>query len=549
MTTPTTEVPRSAGPPASRRVPGWAESLGGRDRLARALVPAAVLLGLAIRIREYAFNRSLWLDEAYIGNDILHTGFAGLLKPLAQQQAAPVGWLWVERATVDAFGSSEASLRLWPFVASLVLVVVTPLVARRLMSAWGVAVATFLVAVSPQLIYYSSELKPYSSDTLCVLLVVLLLSTDGIWESYRSGALAAAGLAAIGWYSFPAIPVTAVGLIGLLALRARRSANSAPAGRRAVRTLAGAAILVGVSDLVEYLVNLRQVSKSRFLTSYWRHAGGFAPSRGGVGGFLSWLWNQPARVLAVPGRLTLPDLALGLVLLGVLALARRPDRRRRLALLLCAPVVGVVGGALSVYPLADRVALWLVPVALILLGGFLELPLGTRWWRLLLVIPVAVVSGSSVVAGLDALPSPLQNNDARGAFAFVARHEHPGDRVLLDVWAGPTWKYYGPRYHLQMAGVFQLVASPPGSSCPVPPTLVSPVLDRLWVVFNHHGTGEAPDSTAVYMRYLGRFGRITESWQGYGGSAAYLLVLDHRVPPPAGQPHWWLPHACLKIAT
>ena len=77
------------------------------------------VIGGAVRIEQFGWRRSLWLDEALVTANIVGRDFAGLMHPLSGQQGAPVGWLWAERASVLVFGNNEYALRLVPLMAGL----------------------------------------------------------------------------------------------------------------------------------------------------------------------------------------------------------------------------------------------------------------------------------------------------------------------------------------------------------------------------------------------------------------------------------------------
>lgn len=72
----------------------------------------AIALGILLRIIPYLRNRSLWYDEALLALNILHRPIEGLFQPLCYHQAAPVGFLLVEKLSSIVFGRSELSLRL-----------------------------------------------------------------------------------------------------------------------------------------------------------------------------------------------------------------------------------------------------------------------------------------------------------------------------------------------------------------------------------------------------------------------------------------------------
>src|SRR6266536_3404307 len=105
------------GVEAQERVAGYRAWLG--SAYLTWLPWAAVGLGAVLRIRNWMHDRSLWLDEILVANNIIHRDFAQLTHPLATNQAAPVGWLWAERVSINTFGVNEYTLRFVPLLFSL----------------------------------------------------------------------------------------------------------------------------------------------------------------------------------------------------------------------------------------------------------------------------------------------------------------------------------------------------------------------------------------------------------------------------------------------
>jgi len=512
---------------------------------ATALLVVGVLLGLALRVREYVFNPSLWLDEASIAANLLHKGYIELAGPLAGSQAAPVGWLWAERTSVHLFGTSELSLRVWPFVSSLVLMLVFPVLARRLLSPWATAAATALLAVSPQLICYAADVKPYGSDALACILVLLALTSNIVWRNMRTAVLAGLGVAALCWVAFPAIFVAAVGFPVLIAIRMHNGRVVSLRRARQARllpALTGGAV-VFASLLAEYVLSLRRLAGVDLLHAYWLSMGGFAPEHASAGAILTWLVNQPAKVLEDPGRLSYPMLALALVVVGALAIAWRRRAGTALLILLAAPTAGLGVAAAGKYPLAVRLALWLIPVFLILLAGVLDLP---RPAALAFFVPLVIVSASSIAGGIGVFRSPLETTDARGTYAYVASHWQEGDELITERgWSEPTWSYYAPTYHLTRDSVFSFKSQP---KCPAPVLLTGSHAKRVWVVLNHHSSNEPANRTAIYLSHFVQYGTLEESFRGFGDAGAFLFDLS-KPPNAVGPPlRAWVRSGCLVIA-
>ena len=116
--------------------------------------------------------------QALLALNVVDRNLATLLTdPLAHNQVAPPGFLVATRSMVVALGPFDWALRLVPFIAGVSVVLLAVLLATRELTS-TVARVTFvgLVALSPVLIFYSSEFKPYSSDALAAIAVLVACS-------------------------------------------------------------------------------------------------------------------------------------------------------------------------------------------------------------------------------------------------------------------------------------------------------------------------------------------------------------------------------------
>src|SRR5262245_47756418 len=71
----------------------WAIDFSDRDAVAR-VVWLFVALGVAARLVRYALGFPLWSDEYLLAANLLDRDFGALLRPLDNNQVAPVGFLW-----------------------------------------------------------------------------------------------------------------------------------------------------------------------------------------------------------------------------------------------------------------------------------------------------------------------------------------------------------------------------------------------------------------------------------------------------------------------
>jgi len=139
----------------------------------RATILALVGLGVALRLREYLANRSLWLDEAYLALNLMDRSYAGLVGTLSDGQAAPVGFLFAQRLIITTFGSSEYALRALPLLASIVAVIAFAALAGRVLPPAGKFVGIAIFALSELLIYYAAETKQYGVDAAVAVIIWL----------------------------------------------------------------------------------------------------------------------------------------------------------------------------------------------------------------------------------------------------------------------------------------------------------------------------------------------------------------------------------------
>ncbi|MCW2777896.1 MAG: hypothetical protein JWN17_1621, partial [Frankiales bacterium] len=343
----TARVPLGAPDPAPVRARhARPDDAGAWQRLWVERAPVLlVALGVLLRVRQWAGDRSLWLDEALVAQSLLTRGHVSLAtQPLLHNQAAPQGWLQAVRLCVEVLGDDERSLRLVSLLAGCAALALLARLAGRLLPPVLVPVAVGLAALSPELVYYSNEVKPYATDVTVVLAVLLVALRRRPLELALVGAVAV-------WCAYPAIFVlTGASVVLVLA------EHGLPARVRTAVRLLPWLVSLGVA----YVLVLAPLRGREVYEQYWAYA--YPRSAGDLP---AWLGRRGTDLLATPLRLAVPLLALAVLALG----AARLLRRRGAGLVLAAVPPAVVAGALSAYPLADRLALWLVPVAALLLAA------------------------------------------------------------------------------------------------------------------------------------------------------------------------------------
>lgn len=404
----------------------------------------SVALGVLLRVVRYAANRSLWGDEGALALNILNRSYRELTEPLDFVQGAPTGFLLAERLATDLLGDRELTLRLVPLISGVVALVLFALLARRILSPWGAALATLLVAVSEPLVYFSSEVKQYGVD---VAVTVALLWGAVVVDWRRVNLLRGAGIVLAGglavWLSHAAILV-------LPALAAVLLANERSCGRWP-RALVTVTIAWAVTTLAAVVVNRSNANEvaSAALASTGSSAGdGSGPLRG--------LWDAFSADLGIADKAT----ALGVVTAaaGTLVLARKSARSASIVL---APLgIALLVGALGLYPFTDRFVLFLAPVlALLVAEGAVELVRsGGALGFTVGVVSIALLVAYPAGVGIDKLVRPPGHEEVKSVLRLVQREWRPGD--ALYVW----WQSQYPfRYYAECRDCGVLDASGPAA--------------------------------------------------------------------------------------
>ncbi len=380
-------------------------------------------LGVLLRVGRYLLNSPLWWNEAFVAVNVLRRGYHDLLRPLDYGQVCPLLFLWVEKATVDAFGFAEWSLRLFPLLCGLASVFLFARVVRLVCpdrTGW-IALALFAVAYHP--IRLAAEVKPYASDLLAALVLIWLALEWHRTKQQARWLWRLAGFVPIALaFSHPSVFVA-----GGLAIAI------APAVARAGRREVGIAFVLYVISLNVgfcglYLLYTRAQSQQTLngMRAYWASA---FPPLDSMGALARWLLDvHGGRMFAYPGGgdrgASTPTFLL--VALGVIGLANR--RRWTLLALSLAPfALTFAASVLRRYPYGGhpRMSQHLAPSICLLAGlglsaliGRIHSPARQRRVGRLLAIGLA---GAGVLPWLGEMRHPYRSEYEQQAREFARR--------------------------------------------------------------------------------------------------------------------------------
>jgi hypothetical protein len=487
----------------------------------QSLVWGFVILGIVLRLRQYLFDRSLWLDECLLALNIIRRSTMQFLKPLDNGQAAPFGFLLLEKTAVRSLGTGEMALRLVPFLCGVASIFLFVAVARRFVESAAVPIAVGLFSLCGPLIYYSSEVKPYSTDVAVVLVLYLLAGSlyrdqIGIAQLIVVSVFGACAF----WFSYPAVFVS--GGLGLGALWVSVKSND----RRAALKLIMPFTIWACSILTYGLISLRRVSQNQELREYWQNA--FMPFPPASLSDVRWFLDSFFNIFSNPVGLTLTGIAAAAAILGARKL--RADHSGRFLLLVIPIALALLASALHVYPFQGRLLLFIVPAVILLIAVGLDriqkqtsgvFPLlGPILLGLLFLHPV-------LVSARDFL-GPRGVEESRPIVEYIEKHRSVGDllyayyptRFLLDYYhqrrlLGPMEQINGVESRDNWRGYREDLDRLRGQK-------------RVWVLFSHVWRNSGGDEQRVLLDHLNGIGTRLDDVQAVGASA-YLYDLS--APP------------------
>jgi len=421
--------------------------MGGRERR---LLAAIFAVGIGFRLLQYLGARSFWMDEAFAASKYLGHSFAELLQPSVFGGVAP-GFYILERAAALTLGVNELSLRLVPLLAGIASLFLFHALARRTLSPNAALLALALFAVSPFLVYYSSEAKRYATD-VAASLVVLHLAVglhDRGATARRLAVFVAVGIVAT-FFALTTVIVLAGTTLGLLAAFARAKDWRS---FRPVAALAGVGVLLAATALVLVVRSRAEVG-----FAFWES--GFMPFPPLSAAELRWFPDTFAQLFRDPLG-ALDDDAVRTAFYqpaaGMLAFACGVawlwTARRGLLFLLLGPVaVALLLSGLRVYPFGavwvtgGRSVLYLAPVFFLLMGE------GGEQLRRALGRPLRVVAAAVLLLLVvppfveDVRWIPYGRAEMRPVVEYVARQRAPGDVVHVQYDAAPIFALYAGRF-------------------------------------------------------------------------------------------------------
>lgn len=476
-----------------------------------------ICFGIVLRLAQYFSNRSLWYDESRLALNIIYRSFPELLQPLDYNQGAPPGFLFVEKAAVELFGNSEYALRLFPFLSGIVSLLLFHRVAKRYLKPEAIPAALGLFAISGPLIYYSSEVKQYSSDVAVALLLY--------WLAHRIQAkrltfprlalFAGVGAAAI-WFSHPSVFILA-GVGASLTLFSLIRQKWGHIGR-----LSAAYSLWVLSFLACYLVSLRSISSNEVLLGYW--SGSYMPFPPSSLSDYEWFMTAFFGVFENPGGLSLSGVAALAFIVGCISM--HLNKRWRFFALASPVLFALLASGVDWYPFSGRLLLFIVPSLLLLIAegvGQVKEMTEPNWGKITIALVVLLFFHPVFYASYHLL-KPRTHEEIRPVIAYLKAHHQHGDLVYLYYASEGAFRYYSERYGFEDDDYIVGIESRDDWRNYMKELDRLRGHNRVWILFSHVYKGEGASEEKLFLYYLDSLGERLDYFRATG-AAVYLYDL------------------------
>lgn len=405
------------------------------DRLMRYLVFALLIAGVVLRVYVYLQNRDLIIDEANVARNIYERGFIALLSPLDYEQYAPPIFLWITKLSTLAFGMGERALKLYPLLCGIAALWVFYKILKTLIPLQAIWYPVSLLAFSPILIRYSSELKQYMPDVFIALLLIwlalnisihtisklrfallwILIGTIAIWSSMPSVFI----LAGVGcYYGWQVLKTKQYKLIILPALIS----------------------MIWVLQFgLYYLLMLQEQANSQYLQNFHQYDFLFATPSTKEEWEHNWRVFSELMIRFEGYYPYVHNINTAFLVIGTIMLVRKASAK---SILLIIPVLALcIAAALNQYSMMARVSLFIIPVLIIIVGhGFAQYTqLKSGWLKGIIILAGLYATGCNM-AYLAA--EPYKYEELTEGMHFVQNRNIPGNRTFIYHSSVPAFIYY-----------------------------------------------------------------------------------------------------------
>lgn len=320
---------------------------------------AIIAFGIFIRTHVFLQGVSLFGDEGAIVLNLYDKSYSDLFFPLNYDQQAPPFFLIISKFILMKYGLNEVMLRLVPYVSSIISLILFYLLCKKIFkNNISTLVATFLFALNMPLVEFSQILKPYSSDALFSILIMLAVLTLDLEKMNMKKIIFLSFLTVLNfWCAYSTVIFTfSFALLFLI-----ENSLSRDYVKLKYSIIFAGINLAGI--LLYYFTNLHKAISSKYLFSFWTNNFGFFPNTyKEFMGLIHFIFNINS----------LYGLVFTSILFAFGAYFLFKNNSFKFWVVVSPILCSLLLGVLHLYPFADRLIIFLIPNFIILISSSLD---------------------------------------------------------------------------------------------------------------------------------------------------------------------------------
>lgn len=407
-----------------------------KNKLYNLTIILIMIIAIVIRIKTYLNVRPLWHDETALACNILSRNIFGFFAPLEYLQKAPPFFMMSTELITDIFGEAEIQLRFIPLLSSIGSVFLFFFLSKKILfKKSSIIFANILFAVNYYLIYYAQEFKQYSVDVFLILASLLLFEKIELEKlSYKKILL----------YSLLSIIFILLSFPILFIVSAFITLNLIKSNKETVKKVILYAIPIGIACSVYYYFSILPTRNLdiTYFNEYWKN-GFLSPN---IISCLSLVKNNleyyfhPNNLLII---LFVP------ISIGLYAFIKENYKMHRLIFLLV--FFASLASLLHFYPIEGRIALYLIPIAILITVKPIDL--FSKKQKILTIIVICSFFICFKQYNYEYIKLFFHKNifklqDTRTAMQIIAENYKPSEVIVYNQASRTDYKYYKAYFKL-----------------------------------------------------------------------------------------------------
>jgi len=475
-------------------------------------------IGIILRIAQFLYNRSLTEGEAALALNIVQRSYSELLKPLDYVQAAPVGFLILQKFAINIFGTNEYAMRILPLIAGIISLFLFFEIAKKTINNKAIPIALILFAVGDHLIYFASEVKQYSCDVVLTLLLILI--TINIIKNFKNKYILLFGfVGAISfWFSHPAVFTFYAGVMVLLFTIIRNK------DWKFLMWLCIASIIATTSLCINYFISLESLSINKNLSDFWQHS--FMPFPPTSISDIKWFGYVFLRTFKFPVGLSMYELFLAVLSFFFGCIIMFYKKRKILLILILPIILTLFASGLHKYPFEGRLLLFITPCMILIIAqgiDYIQRKMAQNS-RLLGLALVCILLIQPVILAGYRLIKPRAPEELRPVMHYLNEHHEQEDVIYVYYASLNAFQYYSSRFDYTDDYIIGIEARDDLNKYYEDLKKLKGN-KRVWVLFSHIAVSHDTDEEKLIVSYLNILGTQLDEFKTSGASA-YLYDLS-----------------------